>query len=243
VDGKIYVIGGAKNTTTFVSNVEEYDPETDTWKQKAEMPTARGVFSINVVDGKIYAIGGYNMANLGGMTTVEEYDPKTDKWKKKARMNNPRYALDSSVVNGKIYAIGGSQGGSVNMVEEYDPLKDRWTVKAPMPTPREYLLTCALNGLIYAFGGMNFPATGMAFMNTVEVYDPATNSWEKKSGMPAPNGLFTCESVNRRIYIIGGAKSFVMNGQLPVIPDVYEYIPEKLSLVISWGIIKSGNIQ
>ena len=81
----------------------------DKWTTKADMPTPRYWFSTSVVDGKIYAIGGW-----GGGTpqhrwysAVEEYDPETDTWTKKADMPTDRAYLSSSAVNGKIYAIGG----------------------------------------------------------------------------------------------------------------------------------------
>ncbi len=61
VNGKIYAIGGGASsnmgTETF-STVEEYDPATDRWTTKSEMPTARGFHSAGMVDGKIYVIGG-----------------------------------------------------------------------------------------------------------------------------------------------------------------------------------------
>ena len=53
--------------------MEECDPATDTWRQKADMPRARGNFSVSEVNGQIYAIGG----RIGGGTpisTVEAYD-------------------------------------------------------------------------------------------------------------------------------------------------------------------------
>jgi len=42
-----------------ISTVEAYDPETDTWEKKADIPTPRWGLSTSVVDGKIYAIGGH----------------------------------------------------------------------------------------------------------------------------------------------------------------------------------------
>ena len=73
------------------------------WKKKADMPNPRAGLSTSVVDGIIYAIGGYN-----SLSTVEAYDPKTDTWIKKANMLTGRWFLSTSAVNGKIYAIGGS---------------------------------------------------------------------------------------------------------------------------------------
>jgi hypothetical protein len=78
VNGKIYAIGGASNyksTATIFSTVEEYDPVTDSWMSMAEMPTARQSLSTNVVNGKIYAIGGSTIAFPWlGNAIVEEYD-------------------------------------------------------------------------------------------------------------------------------------------------------------------------
>jgi hypothetical protein len=45
---------------TVLSTVEEYDPKTNTWTKKANMPTPRVALSTSAVNGKIYAIGGYD---------------------------------------------------------------------------------------------------------------------------------------------------------------------------------------
>ena len=61
-NNKIYCIGGTtdvKNGQYVVSGVNEiYDPATDKWETKASMPTARVGVTANVVDGKIYLLGG-----------------------------------------------------------------------------------------------------------------------------------------------------------------------------------------
>jgi N-acetylneuraminic acid mutarotase len=65
VNGKIYAIGGADGSpaggagATYSNVVEEYDPVADTWTRKADMPTSRMGLSTSVVNGVIYAIGGY----------------------------------------------------------------------------------------------------------------------------------------------------------------------------------------
>jgi hypothetical protein len=57
-----------------LSTVQEYDPVTDAWKNKANMPTARSGLSTNAVGGKIYAIGGLANPAAMALSTVEEYD-------------------------------------------------------------------------------------------------------------------------------------------------------------------------
>jgi len=220
VNGKIYAIGGWDGDPiprkTF-SAVEEYNPATDTWTKKADMPTARGWLSTSAVNGKIYAIGG----SLGGgrfINIVEEYNPTTDTWARKADMPTRRDDLSTCVVNGKIYAIGGLSGGVViSTVEEYDPLTDTWTKKADMPTPREWLGTGVVNGKIYAIGGSTThtePTT-----STVEAYDPTTDTWTPKANMAAPRSMLSTAVVNGKIYVIGGLNSGV------VLSTVEEYDP------------------
>ncbi len=156
VDGKIYVIGGTMAVGApwpGISTVEEYNPVTNTWAKKADMPTPRLDLGGSVVDGKIYAIGGTSR-NLVPVSIVEVYDPANDTWTEKKSMPTARGWLSTTVVNGKIYAIGG--GGLANplpTVEVYDPATDTWTKEADMPTARGCLSTCAVGGKIYAIGG------------------------------------------------------------------------------------------
>ena len=77
VNGKIYAMGG---DGPHGNHVAVYDPTTDTWEEKADMPTERAFLATSVVKGKIYAIGGTppgaNVAMGGGfaLSTVEVYD-------------------------------------------------------------------------------------------------------------------------------------------------------------------------
>ncbi|MBI1929803.1 hypothetical protein HYR99_36830 [Candidatus Poribacteria bacterium] len=91
------------------------------WTKKADMPTPRDSLSTSVVNGKIYAIGGWSKG--GPLSTGEEYDPATNQWIKKTDMPTARGGLSTSVVNGKIYAIGGFVSfvdPPLSTVEEYD---------------------------------------------------------------------------------------------------------------------------
>ena len=73
VNGKIYVVGGwTKHLGAGLPTLEEYDPLTDTWTKKANMPTARGALASSEVNGKIFAIGGSNWGTM--LLTLEEYD-------------------------------------------------------------------------------------------------------------------------------------------------------------------------
>jgi N-acetylneuraminic acid mutarotase len=225
VNGKIYAIGG--DTTGLGCNfhfhsqkVEVYNPATDTWSTKTDMPTARASLSISAVNGKIYAIGGDTIQCSIGLSTVEEYDPQTDSWSTKTNMQVVRSGLSSSVVDGKIYAIGGwsfSNDIVLDDVEEYDPLTDTWIPKASMHDGRAWFSTCVVDGKIYAIGGRSTTSK----RKTVEVYDPATDIWTRKNDMPNALGNYFVSTVNGLIYIFGGTFS---NGGSPR-PYVRVYNP------------------
>jgi len=172
LNGKVYVIGGqdADDNKLIFSTVHEYDPVTDTWTKKADMPTPRMMLSTCVNNGKIYAIGGWGGA-IPPLTNVEEYDPIADKWTKKANMSEFRHSLFSCAVDGKIYSIGGLGFNVLSTLEAYDPIIDTWTKKANMPTARCHIsgAGCVIDGKIYVIGGSRWDWN---VLSTVEVYNP-----------------------------------------------------------------------
>lgn len=232
VDGKIYAIGGGSGTSTSFNNVETfsavemYDPETDTWTTRADMPTSRGYHCANVVDGRIYVFGGSQNSSPDGtlVPSVEVYDPATDTWSQVGEMPAPRGAGFSSAVDGKIYVFGG-YGGS-DAVHEYDPAKDTWTERTPMPMWRNAHCTSALDGRILVIGGYG-GTTGYRYqgLTTVDVYDPASDTWTTAPDLPS--GRFGPRScvVDGRMYVIGGMSHWI-DTALGVM-EVYEGTSER----------------
>jgi hypothetical protein len=69
------------------------------------MPTARNYLAVGVVNGTLYAVGGYD--GTAYLDTVEAYNPSTDTWTSVASMPTARELLGAVVVNGILYAVGG----------------------------------------------------------------------------------------------------------------------------------------
>jgi len=247
VDGKIYAIGGSIwvgfGDQRSLTTVEEYDPATDTWAEKADMPTARhGIFSC-VVNGKIYAIGGMSSGPNNQLlypAAVEEYDPAIDTWTEKEDMPLARAFIDGGVVNGKIYAIGGwntkVDGSSyIRVVEKYDPAADAWTtMNSELPSTRYSYAISAVNGSIYVLGGW-----AGSQLSAVEVYKPATDSWAEIADIPTRRAGLSASQVDGKIYVIGGYRG--QDGGYS--PDVEELNPEAIGknveptgkLPTTWG--------
>jgi RNA polymerase sigma factor (sigma-70 family) len=250
VDGKIYVIGGYDSRDGIGvpnSRVEEYDLKTDTWRWRADMPTARYFFGADVVDGKIYAIGGLPrpFGQVPPLSAVEEYDPGTDTWVKKKNMPTPRAMMSAAAVDGKIYVIGGYLENQIatQLVEEYDPKTDSWTRKADMPTARTVFSTSVVNGKVYAIGGI---LRGGVPYATVEVYDPVTDTWETRPSMPTGRAHHSSSAVNGKIYVMGGTTVFAPPVELiPTLATVLQYdigfvdVDPTGKLPTTWGETKS----
>ncbi|MFC1794711.1 kelch repeat-containing protein, partial [Planctomycetota bacterium] len=165
-------IGGSVETDgPFFSTVEEYNPATDTWTRKADLPEPRYLHTAGVVNGKIYVIAG-SPRNMTASNAVFEYDPATDAWTRKADAPTVRswQSPTAGVVDGRIYVIGGDAGPPDAEVEEYDPATDTWTVRADMPIPRGALSITALNDRIYVIGGTVTLFNDV--LSTVEEYIP-----------------------------------------------------------------------
>jgi YVTN family beta-propeller protein len=199
-NGKVYIFGGlASPTSTY-----EYSPATDTWAERAPMPTARSGLGAIAADGKIYVIGGSAPTNV-----VEMYDPLTDTWTTKAPMPTARHEFGLAEVNGKIYAIGGSSDCCGNTqsgaVEEYDPATDTWTTKALLPVSLGRLGVAAVNGKVYAFGGYNIAGgTTAAYGNTFE-YDPDTDTWRAMTPMLTVRQSMVASTLRNQVVSAGGS--------------------------------------
>ncbi len=110
---RIFCIGGRSNGPSAVNEV--YNPISDSWESKRAMPTPRHGLDANVVNGKIYLIGGlvpdnrWPNVNIDVYTTyrytnvTEVYDPSTDAWTTKAPIPMAAYSYSSAVIDNKIF--------------------------------------------------------------------------------------------------------------------------------------------
>jgi Kelch motif len=122
VNGQIYVLGGSRQCPQIIvspsSALEVYDPVTNIWVSKTSMPTARWDLAAAAVNGKIYAIGGWDPQSAIVLKNVEEYDLTTDTWTTKAAMPTARTGLVATAINGPrswdrpLYAFRGGLSGA-----------------------------------------------------------------------------------------------------------------------------------
>lgn len=202
INGQIYTFGGAG--ATLYNSVSAYNPITDTWTKKAPLPSARSELKTAVIDGKVYAMGGYTNS-LDYCSDLFVYDIATDKWEKKRSMPRVRKNFEVEVIDGKIYAFGGHSvdNNRCKIVEEYDPITDKWTVKSSMENGVEKFSSEVIDGKIYVIGG-----TFYSSFKKAQVYDPKTNKWTFTSSMNANRYSLRTVLIDGKIYAIGGPLNY-----------------------------------
>ena len=205
-EGRIFIIGGYRLSGLSVWNpvatVYAYDPATNTWAERAPMPTARGALSVTVHEGKLYAIGGYDRTT--NSAAVEVYDPVRNLWTSRAPLPTPRDHLAAVTVSGKVYAIGGRLNGDYHrnlaVTEVYDPATDTWARVADLPTARSGITASEVGSRVYVFGG----ESGDGTFHENEAYDPARDTWQAMAPMPTARHGLASAVVDERIYVISG---------------------------------------
>lgn len=115
VGGKIYAIGGQdlwNEATGAKSNVDVFDPATNTWSPAAPLPTPRSHISASTfsLDGRIYVIGGATN-NLVTLRDVSVYNPLTNAWTAGPRLLAPRLTPVAGAVGRQLIVTTGSAFG------------------------------------------------------------------------------------------------------------------------------------
>ena len=212
LDGKFYLIGGLSMDwvidhfqITPYARVDVYDPQTDTWESKANLPDSLGANGVCTDGEKLYVTGGRNRDRQ--FSSFYAYDPATDSWEELTEMPIIRAVHVSVALDGKIYVISGNSGGGPeNRTENcivYDPGSDQWDDIAPLPNNVVIAAACVVDGEIYVFGGEGDNGnSGDAYK-----YIPEEDTWITIENMLPPRSQHGAVTIGRTIYLIGGRTS------------------------------------
>jgi hypothetical protein len=191
-----------------------YNPSTNIWVTKNPLPTPRYDLGANVVNGKIYLVGGFESASIAStyvqnVSSINEvYDPSSDVWTKESPLPVAVSDYASAVVDDKIYIIGNS---NENLTQIYSPETDTWTYGAPVPTTSAGYYpggAGATTGVfaqkrIYVLGGEEAGLMGSS-LGTTLIYDPENDTWSSGTPMPTARSNVGVAVVNDVLYAIGG---------------------------------------
>ena len=156
LDGVVYVVG-CKISDTNSNRIFAYDSISQTWSEKSNMPTARHAASLVVLDGKIWAMGGWTGQPSNVPTNkVEVYDPISNTWSNGPALDIAKAWTSAWVVDGKIYVAGGNdnQGGNYRSeVLRLDTGTNQWVQVSTLPEPKAYAGYAQVEGMIFQISG------------------------------------------------------------------------------------------
>lgn len=225
LDNELYVVGGCFNQS-LQENIHpfgfRYSPRYNKWSTMAPMQTERCRFSLNEVNGRLYAIGGANETDdfpedEAEGSACECYDPSTDSWSSICPL--PEYRTQHAGASIKfgvghyLYVSGGLDRDLVlSSMRCYDATEDTWELRAPMLTPRADHIMLAMGQKLYVCGGWRDDSeTGnRVLVDTIDSYDVTKDLWEVVTQIPTPRYHAGIVGVDNKIYFIGGFHSDVM---------------------------------
>lgn len=115
IDGIVYAIGGQYGHDNGVDDqkfLHAYNPYTDSWTRKADLPTDRSHFEPGTIvhNGKIIIVGGRN-GNFF-FDDITQYDPLTNTWSELCEMENALLAPVAKVIGDKLIVSNGGVNGT-----------------------------------------------------------------------------------------------------------------------------------
>ncbi|MEO1261514.1 MAG: T9SS type A sorting domain-containing protein [Bacteroidota bacterium] len=203
VNGKPYVYSfcGIDSTKTWSGihlKAWRYDVEADQWESLPDVPDPNGgkiAASANLVNGKIYLVGGYHVAaNLSETSSdkVHVFDPSTNSWLPDAAPIP--VAIDDQVQavwrDSLIFVVTGwSNTTNVADVQVFNPATNEWSAGTSVPNQNDYKVFggagVVIDDTIYYAGGarfgINFPATTVFRKGIINPDNPLEIEWSKET--------------------------------------------------------------
>ncbi len=141
---------------------------------------------------------------------VWEYDSWRNTWSRRLEMPMPRRRFAVAAVGGKVYLAGGTDniGRCRNNTFEYDPVIGEWQEVSPMLVGRSDFSLVAYGDVLHALGGKRNFLGMRPVTRRHEAYDPARDTWVKKSSLPVARCRHAAAAFGNRISVVGGERRF-----------------------------------
>ncbi|HTA81721.1 MAG TPA: kelch repeat-containing protein [Bacteroidia bacterium] len=199
INGKGYTgLGFNRNTRTFLKDLRQYNPSTNTWSGMAAFPGASRNNAFSFVIGDTAYVGGGDSAhadtsifsfeqNVSPITcynSVWKYDPSSNTWTARASFpGGTRTGMVSFSIGGYGYAGCGMDGSGnlYNDMYRFNPDSNKWLKIAPLPYASGLFgsVSFTVNGKGYVGTGYNGkgPYYSSSYIRNFWAYDPTVNKW------------------------------------------------------------------
>ncbi|XP_061815122.1 kelch-like protein 33 [Nerophis lumbriciformis] len=204
--GQLYVLGGKRyyGTGDTLDCVYRYDPLQNSWQRMADMTQKRNSFSVVVMSGSIYAIGG--CCDPEYIESVECFSPAANSWSLACPLDQTLGGHVAKVLQGQIFISGGLNSDCLCLASlfVYHP-EIGSTYLANMSQPRAYHCMENLDNRLYVAGGITVDSNDTAIDQlTCEVYDPSSDTWTAFSSLLVPHVGAGSAILEGKVYLLGG---------------------------------------
>jgi N-acetylneuraminic acid mutarotase len=203
VDGKIHVMGGG-GTGGATAKHYQYDPVTNAWTSKADVPYKAQQPAGTANGNKIHFFGGGFPTSGAPVKSHYIYDATTDTWSKAADLTQARAIHYGVTLNGEVYTLAGQ--GVADWCEVYQEATNSWVRKNNLPDSKFwYGAHIVTHGSIFRFCGGGYTAP----VSTANRYDPSSDSWSPLPNVPVAIHGLDGAAIGDKIYLVGGYHDFV----------------------------------
>jgi len=160
----------------------------------------------------IYACGGNN--GRGSLTACEFFDPRFGDWQCLPPMSTARTETICAMVAGCLCVVGGTTCPAaetpvyLTSAEYFDLTIGEWVVLPPMKTARRAAASAVIAHKLYICGGAVESDDSWHSLNTVEMLDMASFTWESSQAMQFARHSAACGVIAGRLYVAGGSGIF-----------------------------------
>ena len=207
-NGKVLFAGGY-----YSKSAELYNPETGTWSFTGNLLGPRGGHAATLLrDGKVLVVGGCGdeecFFELG---SAELYDPNTGAWSNTGGLSTSRYYgfTITTLPNGGVLLVGGAccfSSTTLRSAHLYNPATGQWSDTGNLLSGR-YLATATLlpSGQVLVAGGYSNNPGPSNYVNSAELYDPATGNWHQTASLNTERSGHTATLLlNGKVLVVGG---------------------------------------
>jgi len=216
---RLHVFGGQNLDYKALCDVEIYDCLRDTWEVGSAMRFARRNCASCELEGRIYAIGGFDGTRI--IDSVEAYDSRLKSWMQMEPLPVGRSSPMATVNGGKLWVLGGTSGTRLRTVDVFDPRANRWeSLKTEMVDARSAGQAANCVHHVFAMGGTD---NDHRIHFSAECLDPDDHVFTLRAPMQESRMDFAAAVISDSIMVTGGQNGSVLSSSEFYRPELDEW--------------------